>query len=197
VTYRLAESIPKAVLIKLQQGKEESERKLKRINNKIHREQLLKEFQQKYFKKFEQSLDAVLSGPVWLRNDQIAQINVEGMHKRDIFEYELYAYTIMPNHIHLVFHISDQHIKTSTRKSPYPVTSILQYLKRETAIKSNIVLNRRGQFWERESYDHIVRNKNELVRVIKYTLNNPVKAGFVERPEDWRWNYCKKELRMW
>jgi REP element-mobilizing transposase RayT len=64
-------------------------------------------------------------------------------------------------------------------------------LKRRTATESNRVLQRRGQFWHRESYDHIVRDEKELNRIRNYVLNNPVKAGLVERWQDWPWTYCK------
>lgn len=197
VTYRLVDSIPKGVLIKLQQEKEDFERQLKRIKNDIEREKLSWEFQRKYFKKYDDLLDAIKSGPLWLKNNNIARINTKAIHIRDTIEYDLYAYSIMPNHVHIVFNINDDHIQQDKRNSQYPVTLVLQFLKRETAIESNKIINRRGQFWERESYDHIVRNHSALVRVIKYTINNPVKAGFVTRPEDWKWNYCKEDIRLW
>jgi len=41
-----------------------------------------------------------------------------------------------------------------------------------------------------ESYDHIVRNEEELRKTARYILNNPVKAGLCECPEDWKWSYC-------
>ena len=197
ITYRLVGSIPKAVLLKLHQEKEDFERQLKRIKNDSAREKLWWEFHRKYFKKYDDTLDAIKSGPLWLKNNNIARINAEAIHKRDTIEYDLYAYSIMPNHVHLVFYINEVHIKQSNRNSAYPVTSVLQFLKRETAIESNKILKRKGQFWERESYDHIVRNQNALIRVIKYTINNPVKAGLVEQPEDWEWNYCKEDIQLW
>jgi REP element-mobilizing transposase RayT len=67
----------------------------------------------------------------------------------------------------------------------------MQSLKWYTAKECNKILNCTGQFWQHESYDHVVRNEEELNRIIEYILNNPVKAGLVETHEDWKWNYCK------
>lgn len=80
------------------------------------------------------------------------------------------------------------------RVSDYIVTKILQDLKKYTAGKCNKALNRSGPFWQHESYDHVVRDQNELRRIIKYVLNNPVKAGLCEKWEDWKWSYCNFEL---
>ncbi|MDP3148153.1 MAG: hypothetical protein Q8N83_03390 [Ignavibacteria bacterium] len=75
--------------------------------------------------------------------------------------------------------------------STYIVTKILQDLKKFTAGKCNKALNRTGSFWQNESYDHVVRGENDLVRIINYILNNPVKAGVAETWRDWKWSYCK------
>jgi len=42
-----------------------------------------------------------------------------------------------------------------------------------------------------ESFDHYSRSDEETERIIAYVMNNPVKAGLVKSPEDWKWSYCK------
>jgi putative DNA methylase len=49
----------------------------------------------------------------------------------------------------------------------------------------NKVLGRSGQLWQHESYDHWVRDDDELERVVDYISDNPVKAGLVENAYDW------------
>jgi REP element-mobilizing transposase RayT len=39
-----------------------------------------------------------------------------------------------------------------------------------------------------------VRDHKELMRIVNYVLNNPVKAGLSEKWEDWKWSYCNFEL---
>ncbi|MGB4958746.1 MAG: hypothetical protein WBO36_04670 [Saprospiraceae bacterium] len=54
---------------------------------------------------------------------------------------------------------------------------------------SNRHLNRKGQFWERESFDIYIRNDKMLDNVLSYILENPVKAGLVSKWEDFPSNY--------
>ena len=69
------------------------------------------------------------------------------------------------------------------------MTDILRLIKGSTAREANKILNRRGAFWQHESYDRVVRDEKELNRIIWYTINNPVKAGLVKNAEDWKWSY--------
>ena len=43
-------------------------------------------------------------------------------------------------------------------------------------------------FWQRESYDHVIRDGEEMVRLNAYVEWNPVKAGLCETPEEWKWS---------
>ena len=86
----------------------------------------------------------------------------------------------MPNQVHIVV---EQLQKELHR--------IMMSHKRYTARQANIILNRTGRFWQKEYYDHLVRHSNELSKVMDYVLNNPVKAGFVDKWEDWPFSYCR------
>lgn len=62
---------------------------------------------------------------------------------------------------------------------------LLQSLKGFTAKLANRVLGRIGEpFWQKESYDHWVRNEGEWRRIATYIEENPVRAGIVVRAED-------------
>jgi REP element-mobilizing transposase RayT len=65
----------------------------------------------------------------------------------------------------------------------------MKSLKGYTARQANLHLRRTGQFWEEESYDHEVRDGAEFGRIVRYILNNPVKAGLVQHWSEWPWNY--------
>lgn len=169
VTCRLAGSLPTSVLQRLrrertQLRKEPASRSLTSLSNAIK------------FKEFDAYLDAG-TGPLWLRDPSVANI----VHLELLLQeqYELIASTIMPNHIHLVL-------------SPYmdaPVLfRILQTLKRRTARACNELLQRRGAFWQHESYDHIIRS-GRIGHAIDYVLQNPVKAGLCKHWKDWPWTY--------
>lgn len=85
----------------------------------------------------------------------------------------------MFNHVHLVIF-----------KIQRELYKILQSLKRHTARRANIELKRTGPFWQKESYNHLVRSRNELADTIEYVLYNPVNAGLVDRWEKWKFSYC-------
>ena len=54
---------------------------------------------------------------------------------------------------------------------------------------SNQLLGLEGQFWYHESYDHFVRNDKELFNTVRYTIQNPPKAGLVKHWRDWEGTY--------
>jgi putative transposase len=59
---------------------------------------------------------------------------------------------------------------------------------------SNKLLKRKGIFWQHESYDHVVRDQDECSRIIRYVLENPVKAGLAGSAGEWKWNYYKEGM---
>jgi REP element-mobilizing transposase RayT len=73
-----------------------------------------------------------------------------------------------------------------------PLDVILHSLKSWTASEANTLLNRTGQFWQHESYDHVVRSGEEFDRIVNYVLQNPVKAGLVTNWQEWRWNWKRE-----
>ena len=92
-----------------------------------------------------------------------------------------YAYCIMPNHVHWVVKVFEKDINDK----PVYLQDIMHSVKRYSANKINKLLKRIGALWQKESFDTTIRNDVHLMRAIQYTLNNPVKAGFVNSWEEW------------
>jgi REP element-mobilizing transposase RayT len=111
----------------------------------------------------DRQLDMVRSGPMHLRQPAIAQLVVESIRKGvPLGHYELYAYEVMANHVHILVH---PHIEPSR---------LLKSLKGATARQANKLLGRTGEpFWQKESYDHWVRDQAEFHRIKAYIENNP------------------------
>ena len=91
--------------------------------------------------------------------------------------YELYAWVVMVNHVHILL------------RPLVPLRKALMNIKSASARAANAILHRTGEpFWQGESYDHWVRNSKERASVIRYIESNPVKAGLVAEPEQWLWS---------
>jgi REP element-mobilizing transposase RayT len=186
VTFRLAGSIPTAVLRELAAQADRIEAMLRKENDPNHRQAQVYLEQRRPFGKWDEALHSSPSGPEWLRRPKIAEVVADALAQRDGRVYELDSYCIMPNHVHLVFVPL-----AKTDSSYYSLSEIMHSLKRYTAQQANPLLGREGQFWQHESYDHIVRDEAERARIVRYVLQNPEKAGLVARWEDWPWCYCK------
>jgi len=145
--------------------------------------------QHQWFEKLDGYLDQVLCGEVFLNKEQIASLVTDAIYYRNRKIYDLIAFCIMPNHVHLICTPLEKE-----KDNYYSLTEILHSLKGHTARQSNLILRRSGPFWQDESYDHVIRDEAELERTIKYVLYNPVKAGFAKEQKDWPWSYCTYDM---
>lgn len=97
--------------------------------------------------------------------------------------YDLLAYVVMPSHFHWVFQPRES-VEADKDERP-PRERIMHSIKSYTRNACNRRLKLQGPFWQQESYDHWVRNTEELERIIQYVENNPVRAGLVSCLEEW------------
>jgi len=184
LTFRLKGSIPNRVILNLKESYELELSKLEKRESYRTNFKYIKEVQQAFFTGIDNKLDFLTSGPHWLSNPKIANIVQEAIHYRDNKDYELISYCIMSNHVHLICTMTQDDI---------PLFKVIGSLKRHTARQANKILKRTGAFWLDESYDHLVRSRNELGRIINYTLNNPVKAGLVDDWKLWEYSYVNED----
>ncbi len=131
----------------------------------------------------DQQTDKAVSGPLWLKSPIIAGLVRDsllyGEQERSL--YTLQAWVIMPNHVHVLME----------PKAPLP--AITRWLKGSTARLANQILGRTGEpFWQDECFDHYVRSRDELNRIVRYIENNPVAAGLVQNPSDWPWSSARQ-----
>lgn len=201
VTFRLAGSVPQSTLKAYRLEKASIEKALMATdaNNSGNLE-----FHRHWFKTFEEVLHKAQNGPIWLGHESIRKIVTEKLLEDDKVKYRLDAFCVMSNHAHVVFqpNLSDRNLieKLNSGHSKFiseeeTLAEIMQSLKGVTARKANLKLGRAGAFWEKESYDHFVRDEEEFNRVIRYTLNNPVKAGLVKHWSEWPGNFLAERLR--
>jgi REP element-mobilizing transposase RayT len=159
VTFRLFDSLPKAVL---EQWKEQFATQSSDVAD-VEMRKRVAAYLDKGF------------GSCYLSDPRIAKLVQDAILFFDTDKCLLSAWVVMPNHAHLV-------------TTPLPgkkFAKIMQSLKSFTASEANKLLDRTGTFWMPDYYDRFIRNKSHFAAAIHYVENNPVKAGLCRRPEDW------------
>jgi len=188
VTYRLAGSLPVGVFRELEEASRREAAALVGVPTPPEDSRHESLVEQGAFTRWDAELDRG-QGTVWLAHPEVASLVAQAMHHFENLRYELHAYCIMPNHVHMVLTplpMADE--------SYYTLASIMHSLKSYTANRANQVLGRSGTFWQDESYDHFVRDARDFERIIRYVIGNPAKAGLVEDWLAWPWTYCRDEL---
>ena len=108
-------------------------------------------------------------GTCALRDPDNAKIVADALLFFDNDRYSMGDFIVMPNHVHLLV----------TPTTGWQISDLLHSWKRFSARKINERMQQEGKLWQHESYDHIVRNEEQLKRIKKYIKNNSknLKAG--------------------
>ncbi len=166
VTFRLADALPQSKLRELEIELAESP------PGKIDAERR---------KKIETWLDAGM-GCCALRHPELARLLQETLLKWDGDRYRLFAWCIMPNHVHVL-------METKTG-----LARIIQSWKSFTgrwAMERNagLGLGVPGKaLWMREYWDRYIRDADHFNNVRAYIEKNPVSAGLCKQASDWPWS---------
>ena len=176
VTFRLADSLPQDLIAGIRKERELLERG-RNANTDVEADRIRLTKLNALLRKAQNCLDQGL-GRCYLRNPRVALVVAGAIQHFDAQRYRLFAWCVMPNHVHVLF-------------SPLPgfaLASILQSWKSYSAHSANAELRRSGVFWQREYFDHLVRSESHLLKFAKYIERNPVKAGL----KNWPWvsHFC-------
>ncbi|MGE5113133.1 MAG: transposase [Acidobacteriaceae bacterium] len=98
-------------------------------------------------------------------HSHIAAIVADAIRFRNGREYDLLAFCVMPNHVHMLF----------TLKSGMNLAAVMRKLKSYTATQINQALKKGGPVWQREYFDRLVR-PGTLGRFVNYIVQNPRRA---------------------
>ena len=79
-------------------------------------------------------------------------------------------YIIMPNHIHMIFHITEP--EAGPMRTSAPTQSIPQLVR---WLKRTVTLSCGENIWQRSFHDHIIRNEGDYLRIWDYIHTNPAK----------------------
>lgn len=235
VTYRLADTLPVEVLKRLRAERDARIREAMRPTLAASATGMKALAHKQFFAAYDRYLDQGASVR-WLENPAVAEIIIGNLYHHHQVKYQLLEYTVMPNHVHVLFvpiiadagsvghatdagsishgtgsvsHVADaasvriqplasnesdlDYFSDEVTDTQSPLSQIMHSLKSYTANEANKVLNRSGQFWQRESYDHWVRDDAELARIAEYIANNAVSANLAKNA--WDWPYCSAHDR--
>ncbi len=182
ITWRLAGTLPSHILKLFQQL-----RKADNDQDKAHDIELMRSQNARLFKLY-QDYDLELAkweNPGFSLNDEaIAKLIAGAFQYYAGRKYELHAYCVMRNHVHLLIRALPD-----VKGECYLISDIVRSLKSYTAHETNRILHRTGQFWDDFHFDRIIRDERDYANVVNYILMNPVAAGLVDKPEKWRDSY--------
>jgi putative transposase len=89
-------------------------------------------------------------------------------------EFAIVAYCFMPDHVHLLVEGSSERADMTTFASDAKQRSGFWFKRRHQA-----------RLWQPSYYDRILRNDEATISVIRYIVENPVRAGLVRAPADY------------
>jgi REP element-mobilizing transposase RayT len=177
VTFRQAGTLPKEVLLRFKQERETILHQAMAAKRPLtwHEEEELFRW---YSNRVDKYLDAG-HGVCYLRNPDLAGLVSDALRFFDGQRYELRAWVVMPNHAHVVVWPIPGHT----------MSDILHSWKSFTSHEINKRLPTKVvPLWQGESYEHLIRDDEDLHRCCLYTLMNPVNAHLCTRLEDWQWS---------
>jgi putative transposase len=124
------------------------------------------EFRSTFWNRWQDALDDG-HGTCVLRRPELANIIANSMRHFDGERYFMMDFVVMPNHVHLLASFPDEAAMLVQCES----------WKHYTAARINRQINRKGRFWQQDSFDHLIRSEVQFKYVREYIALNPQKAG--------------------
>ena len=176
VTFRLADSLPAHEIVRLKHERQAIIERARAAKSPLtwHEEEQLLAW---YCDKVELLLDAGI-GACWMRRPEVSAIVAEAMQFFEGERFELRAWVVMPNHVHVIVWPMPGHT----------LSDVLHSWKSFSSKRINRLVGRTGELWQSESFDHWIRNDEERARLVAYVEANPVKARLCQAPADWKWS---------
>ena len=119
-------------------------------------------------------------GECYLRRPEIAQLVENNLRQFSGDRYELCAWVVMPNHIHVLFKVGT-----------VPMAKIVGAWKKHTGRLANKLLGKQGAFWAEDYFDVFMRDAEHERKTVRYIENNPTKAKLVLDAKEWLWSSAR------
>lgn len=97
---------------------------------------------------------------------------------KSVHPLKLYAFSLMSNHFHLVLRPPDMD----------SMSRFMHRAQRQATLDHHRRYDATGHLWQGRYKGFPVQDDSHFLTVIRYVLQNPVRAGIASRPRDYRWN---------
>ena len=115
---------------------------------------------------------------------------------------KIYAFVILENHLHLVVQSEQLDVDMARFKS-YTAKKLIQYLAENnvTQVLDQLAFYKKAhkkdnsyQFWQEGIHPEWIQNNEMMRQKVEYIHNNPVKRGYIDQPEHWRYSSARSYL---
>jgi len=105
-------------------------------------------------------------------DSQLANATIDCLSQlRDQMHFKVYSYCLMPDHFHALFGLSDSERTLAEICGAFKSLSTREYWRRHE-----------GKLWQRQFFDHIIRNETDLAETLQYIELNPAREGLLDWP---------------
>ncbi|MCC7377330.1 MAG: transposase [Verrucomicrobiales bacterium] len=121
-------------------------------------------------------------GKCLLKHPELASTVDAALRFHNGHRYELRAWVVMPNHVHVLLVLRDM-----------PLGRVVGHWKRYTSRKAAKIIGNSvsGGIWAADYWDTYMRDAEHERRVVRYIENNPTKAHLVLDPCQWDWGSAR------
>jgi len=109
---------------------------------------------------------------------------------KQLYPFVMHAYVFLPDHFHLLIKLN-QSVTISQIMQSFKRNFTWNY-KKTKGISKSIQIG----LWQYGSWDHVIRNETDYEKHINYIHYNPVKHGYVSKPEDFAHSSYMKYVKM-
>jgi len=140
--------------------------------------------------------------PVFTRPDSVGILIDSWSHQRANAGLRLFGYVILENHLHFVAEAPRLDKCVSSFKS-FTAARLIELLEARQAERLLTRLrfaklahkhDREYQFWQEGCHAEMILSEEMMRQKLEYIHQNPVKRGYVDRPEHWRYSSARDYL---
>ena len=197
ITYRLADSLPQDLIRALGTPQPSADGE----GDELQKRKIIEETLDKGY------------GSCLLQEPLVAQVVVDNWKFYHGKRYDLTAYVVMPNHVHVLIKTYEEwsigkivwawkslvtkYVNSEVDLKNRFLNSMEQFKAKNLQIKSSSKMqkfikaeskNNSFSIWQREYWDRFIRDENHFEKAVEYIHKNPVKAGLTKSSEDWLWS---------